>query len=158
MTRLSLIITCLVFAAGASAQPPKPATGAAALEGSWVVASINGQTAPEGSPAMTLTFTGDKYEQALGAEVNERGSFKVDATKKPMTIDLSITEGSDAGSTQLGVFEVTGDDEGRRLPGRREEEGVIGWPATAAPPAARDPALRRATLDARRCRRRLTTS
>lgn len=109
MTRLSLIITCLVFAAGASAQPPKPATGAAALEGSWVVASINGQTAPEGSPAMTLTFTGDKYEQALGAEVNERGSFKVDATKKPMTIDLSITEGSDAGSTQLGVFEVTGD-------------------------------------------------
>jgi uncharacterized protein (TIGR03067 family) len=41
--------------------------------------------------------------------VNERGTFKVDATKKPMTIDLAITEGNDAGKTQLGVFEVTGD-------------------------------------------------
>ena len=57
---------------------------------------------------MSLTFTGDKYHQTLGAEVNERGTIKVDASKKPMMIDLIITEGQDAGKTQLGVFEVTG--------------------------------------------------
>ena len=41
--------------------------------------------------------------------MNERGSIKIDASKKPMAIDLIITEGSDAGKTQLGVIEVTGD-------------------------------------------------
>jgi len=58
---------------------------------------------------MTLTFTGDTYHQTLGGEVNERGTIKLDASKKPMTIDLIITEGPDAGKTQFGIFEVTGD-------------------------------------------------
>ena len=58
---------------------------------------------------MTLTFTGEKYQQAVGAEVNERGTFTVDASKKPMSLDLVIVEGSDAGKTQLGIFEVTGE-------------------------------------------------
>ena len=40
---------------------------------------------------------------------DERGTIKVDGTKKPMTIDLLINEGSDAKKTQLGIFEVTGD-------------------------------------------------
>ena len=74
-----------------------------------MITSINGQTAPQGSPEMTLTFTGDTYHQTLGGEVNERGTIKLDASKKPMTIDLIITEGPDAGKTQLGIFEVTGD-------------------------------------------------
>jgi uncharacterized protein (TIGR03067 family) len=56
-----------------------------------------------------LTFTGDKYEQALGGTVNERGTIKLDASKKPMTIDLAIGEGTDAGKAQLGIVEVSGD-------------------------------------------------
>ena len=58
---------------------------------------------------MTLTFTGDKYHQTVGGQINERGTIKLDAAKKPMTIDLIITEGSDAGKTQLGIIEATGD-------------------------------------------------
>jgi uncharacterized protein (TIGR03067 family) len=41
--------------------------------------------------------------------VNERGNFKVDAAKKPMAIDLIITEGGDAGKIQLGLVEVSSD-------------------------------------------------
>ena len=80
-----------------------------ALQGTWVVTTMNGQEAPAGAPELSITFTGDKYHQTLGGQVNERGSYKVDASKKPMTIELTITEGQDAGKTQLGVFDITGD-------------------------------------------------
>ena len=86
-------------------QGKKPAP-AAALQGTWVITSVNGQPP---TPEMSLTFTGDKYHQTVGSDVNERGTIKVDASKKPMLIDLIITEGSDAGKTQLGVIEVSGD-------------------------------------------------
>ena len=74
----------------------------------WLITSVNGQSG-EGSSQLTLTFTGDEYHQTLDGQVNERGTIKLDASKKPMTIDLIITEGSDAGKTQLGIIEVSGD-------------------------------------------------
>ena len=109
MTNLFSIIVGIALSAGVTAQDSKDTKGAAALQGTWVITSFNGQAAPEGAPEMTLTFTADKYHQTLGGEVNERGTIKLDASKKPMMIDLIITEGSDAGKTQLGIFEVTGD-------------------------------------------------
>lgn len=99
----------IALAASVPAQESKPPAGTEALQGVWVITSINDQSAREGSPEMTLTFTGDKYHQTLGGEVNERGSTKIHGSKKPMTIDLIITEGTDAGKTQLGIIEVTGD-------------------------------------------------
>ena len=119
MTGMShfILIASLVFATLAgeqakpaqSAKPAKPSAAAAALQGTWAIASINGQPVPEDASAMTLTFTADKYHQTVGGQINERGTIKLDATKKPMTIDLIITEGSDAGKTQLGIIEATAD-------------------------------------------------
>jgi len=109
MTSFSTVIVTIALAAGVLAEQAKEAKAAAALQGAWLVSSINGQSAPDGTPPLTLTFSGDKYQQALGGEVNERGTMKVDATKKPMTIDFAITEGPDAGKTQLGIIEVTGE-------------------------------------------------
>ena len=109
MINLTMFVVGLAIAATGVVQPAKGAKGPAALQGTWVIASINGQSAPEGSPEMTLTFTGDKYEQAVGGQVNERGTITVDTSKKPMTIELNIAEGTDAGKTQLGIFEVSGD-------------------------------------------------
>lgn len=108
MTSVGMIVAALAFAFGIVAQDVK-ATDTKQLQGTWVIASINGQPMPEGAPPMTLTFAGDKYHQTVGGNVNERGSIKVDASKKPMTIDLLIAEGDDAGKIQLGIFEVTGD-------------------------------------------------
>ena len=106
------IAVALIAIALASPLPVQQKAGAgkpSALEGTWVVQSINGQPAGDGSQEMTLTFAGANYHQSVAGQVNERGTFKVDATKKPMTIDLTIVEGSDAGKTQPGVFEVSGD-------------------------------------------------
>ena len=114
MTYFTTAIAGVAIAVSMIAQAPKVAKdatatkGPAALQGTWGITSINDQPAPEGAPEMTLTFSGDKYNQTVGSDVNERGTIKVDASKKPMTIDLIITEGQDAGKTQLGIFEITG--------------------------------------------------
>jgi uncharacterized protein (TIGR03067 family) len=107
----NILIAAIALALGAQAvaQQPKATNPAAALQGTWVVASINGQAPPEGMAEMTLTFSGEKYSSSTGATVDERGTFAVDGSKKPMTVDLVIVEGTDAGKTQLGIFEVTGD-------------------------------------------------
>ena len=110
MTRFSTAIIAipLALAANLLAQAPTAKDAAAALQGTWLITSVNGQSG-DGSSQLTLTFTGDKYHQTLDGQVNERGTIKLDAAKKPMTIDLIITEGADAGKTQLGLIEVTGD-------------------------------------------------
>ena len=120
MTRLTtlaiLLATSTAFAQSAAPQAgqKKPPTVTAAVpaalkpfQGTWIL------TTPDGKPLtqdgdLTITFTGDKYAQAVAGTVNERGSIKLDATKKPMWIDLTITEGADAGKLQVGVIEVTG--------------------------------------------------
>lgn len=112
MKQFAILALLLAFIPAVLAQGAKPAdpnaAALASLQGKWVINSLNGQTAAEGME-VSLTFTGDKYAQTMNGEVNERGTIKLDASKKPMTIDLIITEGGDAGKTQLGVFEVTGD-------------------------------------------------
>ncbi len=58
---------------------------------------------------MSLTFTRDRYTQTTDGQVMERGTFKIDASRKPMTIDMRITEGVAVGETQIGVVQVVGD-------------------------------------------------
>ena len=75
------------------------------LQGSWAIVAFNGQDVPAEAQAF-LTFNGDKYEQSNNGSVDERGTIKVDPKTKPMSIDLIITEGGDAGKTQPGVYEL----------------------------------------------------
>jgi uncharacterized protein (TIGR03067 family) len=109
MTHFSIVIVGLALAATLQSKASKLPAGTEALQGTWMITSINGQAMPAEGPEMTLTFSGEKYHQAVGGKVNERGTIKVDAAKKPMTIDLLIAEGDDAGKIQLGIIEVAGD-------------------------------------------------
>ena len=77
------------------------------LQGTWVFTTTNGNDMT-GQPEITITITDNKYVQTVNGEVVERGSFKIDDTKKPMQVDLSIAEGQDAGKSQIGVFELSG--------------------------------------------------
>jgi uncharacterized protein (TIGR03067 family) len=119
MTRIATLAVVVLMSAGLTAQgggrggaqaPPAAAQAAldkalASLQGTWVINDINGQ-AP---PSMLLVFKADKYEQVVDGTVNEKGTIKLDAAKKPMALDLVIQEGSDAGKLQLGIVEVTGE-------------------------------------------------
>jgi uncharacterized protein (TIGR03067 family) len=76
------------------------------LQGKWAIETFNGQELPA-EALVFLVFNGDKYEQWNNGSVDERGTIKIDPKTKPMSIDLMITEGTDAGKTQPGVYELT---------------------------------------------------
>jgi uncharacterized protein (TIGR03067 family) len=90
----------------APAKPQAPVDKALApMQGTWVVTEFNG----EAPAAMLIAIKGDKYEVIVNDAVTERGTIKLDATKKPLAMDLMIQEGEDAGKLQVGILEVTGD-------------------------------------------------
>jgi len=103
-----MFILSLLFVTAGQAPQEAAKTPSALLQGNWAVTTFNGEPVPVEAEAY-LVFTGDKYEQWTGSNVDERGSIKLDTSKKPMAIDLIIVEGGDAGKTQLGVFEINGD-------------------------------------------------
>ena len=78
------------------------------LQGNWALTSAAGQALPAGSH-VGLVFAGDTYQGSTNGTIDERGSIKLDPTTKPISIDLVITEGTEAGKTQLGLVEITGD-------------------------------------------------
>ncbi len=116
MTALAAVLATSVAFAQTKPAPPaqtKPAPSAPvpaalkAFQGTWVLTTVDGQPLAQNGE-LTITVTGDKYAQAVAGDVNERGTIKIDSTKKPTWIDLQITEGADAGKLQVGLIEVTG--------------------------------------------------
>src|SRR5262245_43672085 len=88
-------------------KPPAKLTGLmAALQGNWTMATADGQDMT--GQDVTVTITDNTYVQTVAGQVVERGTFKVDESKKPAALDLNIIEGDDAGKTQLGVIAVDG--------------------------------------------------
>ena len=97
------------------------------IQGSWAISTFNGQTVPTDAQAF-LVFKGDKYEQWNNGAVDERGTIKIDPKTKPLSIDLIITEGNDAGKTQPGLYEFTDADTlsvGLAIPGNTTRPAAI---------------------------------
>lgn len=84
---------------------------AEALQGTWtlVYAKRNGQAA-EDIVGHQLTFTADKFtiKNKDGKLVYE-GTFKVDADKKPATIDFQHSGDALKGKTWKGIYVIDGD-------------------------------------------------
>ncbi len=97
--------------AGAPAAASQDATAKlqAALQGTWVVVAVNGESIENQGVTMALTVDGNKYSQMVNGAVDETGTFTVDGTKKPAIFDLHIKEGSDAGKDQPGILEMKDD-------------------------------------------------
>ena len=139
LTALAVLLaasTSFAQTPAAQAGQAKPAAAAAAvpaalkpLQGTWVLTSPDGQSMAQ-SGDLTITITGDKYAQSVAGAVNERGTIKLDTTKKPAWLDLTITEGADAGKLQVGLIEVTGD----------VMKGVLGVAGATTRPASLAPA------------------
>src|SRR5262249_55510901 len=81
------------------------------LNGTWVAteAKQDGESLPDDFvKSAKVVFAGGKYTASLG-EVTEEGTFEVDRSKKPNTIDMKPRSGGKKGKTMLGVFELKGD-------------------------------------------------
>ena len=82
------------------------------LQGTWRMVSVevDGKKIPEEDlKQMAVVFRGDAYTVKQGDTEVEKGTQKVDPTKKPKTIDAHILEGPDKGKDQLGIYELNGD-------------------------------------------------
>jgi uncharacterized protein (TIGR03067 family) len=110
ITWLALGVTGLLIAADGPTGDAKKDLDR--MQGSWVAASgeSNGNPIPDEQVKGTkFVVKGDKYSYAVGDTYQEEGTLKIDPTKKPKTIDVTIVEGADKGEAQLGIYEITKD-------------------------------------------------
>jgi uncharacterized protein (TIGR03067 family) len=70
------------------------------LQGTWYVIS------PPGNARVMVK--GNRFE-SLGMGAVYQGTFTVDASAKPMTIDMTFTAGPEKGNVNHGIFELKGD-------------------------------------------------
>jgi uncharacterized protein (TIGR03067 family) len=82
------------------------------FQGTWTIESS--ETGGEKLPAselkgFVLTFEGDKHTVKKGNEVIQVGTQKLDPSKSPKTIDVTMTAGPDKGAVMLGIYEIDED-------------------------------------------------
>ena len=56
-----------------------------------------------------LIVTGDRYTMDRGNDRTSRGTTRIDPTRTPKTMDVSIIDGINKGQTWLGIYELSGD-------------------------------------------------
>ncbi len=83
------------------------------FQGAWTTVSIvrDGETVvpEEEIKALKLTISGDKRVLKVGDEVRSEGTYKLDPSKKPKAIDITVSEGPLKGKTVVGIYEIDGD-------------------------------------------------
>jgi uncharacterized protein (TIGR03067 family) len=58
---------------------------------------------------MTVTFEGDKYTVKKGDKVIQVGRQKLDPSRSPKAVDVTVAEGLNKGAAMLGIYEISGD-------------------------------------------------
>jgi uncharacterized protein (TIGR03067 family) len=103
----TLPIVCFALSVFAVAAPDDSQQ----IQGSWVpvTAEMGGQKMPEQTlRAFKLTLSGDKYT-AKNGEITDSGTFKLNPSAKPKTMDITGTDGPNQGTTFLAIYELAGD-------------------------------------------------
>ncbi len=117
--RISLVALVCAVGFAASGGPGTLADDKADLEkevrkfqGTWTFeSSESGGTQLPADELKTLivTFEGDKHTVKKGEEVIQVGTQKIDPSKSPKTIDVTMVEGPNKGKVMLGIYEFDGD-------------------------------------------------
>jgi uncharacterized protein (TIGR03067 family) len=116
MRSMRLLLVLLLLAGVAAAEGPKGDASAMdlkAMQGDWAAVSLvrDGDALPDDdAQALFRTVKDDQYTVYRYRKALGKGTFKVDATKTPRTIDFMASEGPTAGKTLLGIYEWNGAD------------------------------------------------
>jgi uncharacterized protein (TIGR03067 family) len=96
------------------------------FQGTWTFESVEagGKEVPAAEfKGITITFEGDKYTVKKGDAVIQAATQKLDPSKSPKTLDVTVAEGANKGTVILGIYEISGDTlkvcfdpEGRKRP------------------------------------------
>jgi uncharacterized protein (TIGR03067 family) len=109
MRRFALLAVTLGLVAAAPV--PEKKDELKQFEGAWAFTGWEqgGQSLPEETlRSAKWSVKGNKYTFELGG-ATEEGTLKLDPGKKPATVDLTITSGSDKGKEQLGIYRIERD-------------------------------------------------
>src|SRR5260370_39997998 len=82
------------------------------FQGTWTFESIEagGKEVPAAEfKGITVSFEGDKYTVKKGDEVIQAATRKLDPSKSPKTVDVTVAEGPNKGAVMLGIYEISGD-------------------------------------------------
>src|SRR5262249_14318310 len=82
------------------------------FQGTWSFESseAGGQKLPADElKELILVFEGNKFTVKKGDQVVQVGTEKIDPSKSPKTVDVTITEGPEKGAVMLGIYEIDGD-------------------------------------------------
>jgi uncharacterized protein (TIGR03067 family) len=82
------------------------------FQGAWTFESseAGGQALPaDALKGLVLTFEGDRHTVKKGDDVIQAGAQKLDPSKSPKAIDVTMTEGPSKGMVLLGIYEIDGD-------------------------------------------------
>ncbi len=82
------------------------------FQGTWTFESsqAGGQQVPADQlKKLIVIFEGDKHTVKNGDEVLQVGIQKLDPSKSPKTIDVTMTEGPSKGKVMLGIYEINED-------------------------------------------------
>jgi uncharacterized protein (TIGR03067 family) len=82
------------------------------FQGTWTFESseTSGKELPASElKGLILNFEADKHTVKKGDEVLQAGTQKLDPSKSPKTIDVTVTEGENKGKIMLGIYEIDGD-------------------------------------------------
>lgn len=113
MLRLSLVAVGFVglLTAADPRQPKKVDEEAKAMEGTWelVSAEVGGQKLPdEVVKTFTLVLADGKYT-VKSSSPDDKGTVRLDPTKKPKELDVTGVEGPNKGKTFPAIYELDGD-------------------------------------------------
>jgi uncharacterized protein (TIGR03067 family) len=117
--RIPLVALSCAVGLAASGGSGTPADDKADLEkevrkfqGTWTFESseAGGKELPAGElKGLVLIFEGDKHTVKKGDEVIQVGTQKLDPSKSPKAIDVTMTEGVNKGKIMLGIYAIDGD-------------------------------------------------
>lgn len=117
MTRsvfFSIAALVLVAALGTADEPKDKSPVQPAdkeMKGTWIPVEgmVEGQKLPENHLATTKLILNDgKYNVVVGEE-KEDGTYKVDSSKKPVTVDITPVTGPNKGKMIPAIIELSGD-------------------------------------------------
>jgi uncharacterized protein (TIGR03067 family) len=96
------------FGAGVSSAAPDE-DSKRRLQGVWIAVSAerNGAAADD-LKGHQLTFSGDRFRIRSQGKLLYQGTFRVDPSKKPATIDFTHTNGVAKGTSWLGIYLLEG--------------------------------------------------
>ncbi|HEX5270730.1 MAG TPA: TIGR03067 domain-containing protein [Gemmataceae bacterium] len=109
MRRFSLLVVAVLCAGLAFAEESKKDLDK--LQGVWARSSIvrNGKQVPaDDFKNAKLTLKGDKYTLDEGKETRT-GTFKLDGSKNPKTLDIISDAGPNKGKTLKGIYKIEDD-------------------------------------------------